>query len=54
MLYIIIWVVLSFIVGLYGRSRAGGFLGFFMASLLFSPIVALIFLILGRSEPSDN
>ena len=54
MLYILVWVILAIVVGLAGRHRAGGFLGFFVASLLFSPIVALVFLILGRSEAQDR
>lgn len=54
MVYIIVWVLMAIIVGLAGRARAGGFLGFFVASLLFSPIVALLFLILGRSDPTPR
>lgn len=43
-----VWVLLSLVVGFLGRKRAGGFLGFFAASLVFSPLVTLLFLILSR------
>lgn len=54
MIYILVWVLLAIVVGVAGRQRSGGFIGFFVASLLFSPIVALIFLILGKSEPQNS
>lgn len=43
-----IWVLLSLVVGFFGRKRAGGFLGFFVMSLVFSPLGTLLFLILSR------
>jgi hypothetical protein len=43
-----IWVLLSLGVGFLGRKRSGGFLGFFAASMVFSPLVSVLFLILSR------
>jgi len=54
MIYVAVWVILSLVVGYLGRHRSGGFVGFFAASLIFSPLVALLFLILGRSESADR
>ena len=47
MVYLIgIWVVLCIIVGVFGRNRKLGFLGFFLLSLLFSPVFVFLGLLL--------
>ena len=44
--FIIILLLLSLVVGFLGRHRRGGFLAFFVASLMFTPLVTVLFLIL--------
>jgi len=42
---IIVWIVISTIVGNFGASRSIGFTGAFFASLLLSPILAMLFIL---------
>ena len=37
-----VWAVLSLVAGWLGRNRQFGFWGFFLASLVFSPVVVLL------------
>ena len=41
----VLWVLLSWIVGMLGRERRFGFFGNFLVSLLFSPLVGVIVLL---------
>lgn len=47
-----LWIALSVIVGLLGRDRTLGFAGYFTFSLLFSPILMLLVLLLGSPRRS--
>lgn len=46
MLYLAIWFLLSVAVGYSGRHRAFGFWGFFLASMIFSPVLVILVLLL--------
>lgn len=46
MAFIIIWVAVSALMGWFGRKRLIGFWGFFIVSILLSPVVTGLFLIL--------
>jgi hypothetical protein len=41
-------LLLSLVVGFLGRKRRGGFFVFFGASMLFTPLVTVLFLILAH------
>jgi hypothetical protein len=47
MSFLIIWTLISAVIGFFGRERKGGFWGFFFFSLLLSPLVAGLALLLG-------
>lgn len=47
----IVWMVASFIVGLYSTRRALGFWGGFFFSVLLSPIIMILILILTQQLP---
>lgn len=44
------YIVLSIIAGIYGNERSLGFWGFFIASLIVSPVVTLFFLMLTKDK----
>jgi hypothetical protein len=46
----ILYVVLSLLVGVLGRKRAVGFSGFFVLSLLVSPLVMGLVLLVGSAR----
>lgn len=48
---LLIFVLLSIVVGWVGRDRQLGFLGTFVLSLILSPLIALTALLLGQSKP---
>jgi hypothetical protein len=48
---IIIYVVFCILVGLCGSQRRMGFLGTFIVSLLFTPVIVLIVLLLTGPSP---
>ena len=48
----IVYLVLCLLAGFIGRNRSIGFIGFFIASLLLTPIVIL--LVLTVSAPKEN
>lgn len=53
----LIWVGGSALVGLFGRKKAVGFLGFFVFSLVFSPVIGALSLLVagpGVSERQRN
>jgi len=47
---IILWIVLCFIVGIWGNSRKIGFWKSFILSLLLSPIIGFIFVALSERK----
>jgi hypothetical protein len=47
----LIYILASFIVALFGRRRRIGVLGFFILSLLLTPPLVLLILILTRPKP---
>jgi len=49
---LLVWVVLSVAVGFLGRDRTPGFWGFLVFSLVFSPLVGVLGLLIAGSRPS--
>jgi len=49
-IFLIIWVIPSILLGLAGRSRKIGFWGAFLLSLIFSPVIGLIGVILSQRK----
>lgn len=47
-------VILSFIIGFVGASRRCGFWGYFFASLLFTPLIGLILVLVSPNKNVDN
>jgi hypothetical protein len=54
MIYFLLWLLLSVFVGYLGRHRTAGFLGTFLASVLLSPLVVIVVLILSRPAPQAH
>lgn len=50
---ILLYVLLSIVVGIYGRKRAVGFAGAFILSLLLSPLVMGLVLMMGSSTQKE-
>jgi hypothetical protein len=48
MVLTLLWLLLSALVGYMGRHRAAGFMGTFIAALLFTPFVVVIVLIVSQ------
>jgi hypothetical protein len=46
--FLIAYIILALIVGLFGRDKAIGFWGFFLLSLLITPIVPAVFMLITR------
>jgi cell shape-determining protein MreC len=53
MILVILYFVLSLIIGLLGRGRKMGFWGYFFCSLFFSPFIALL-LVLASDKPKKD
>jgi hypothetical protein len=51
---IIAYIFVGLIVGLLGRSTAAGFGGTFLLSLIISPVLTLLFLMLMRPNKRDR
>lgn len=47
MLLLTIYLLLSLLVGFVARERAIGFIGFFVLSLLFTPVIMFLVYLLG-------
>jgi len=47
---IIVYLVLCFVVGLAGRRRHVGFIGYFLLSLVLTPILPLAFLVMTHKK----
>jgi hypothetical protein len=56
MLFALLWIAAALVVGLAGRDRAIGFWGWSIASLLLTPVIALVILALTapRIAPSPR
>lgn len=50
MLIMIAYLILAVAVGVYGSERTLGFWGFFVLSLLISPVIVFLFLVLTRTK----
>lgn len=48
MVVTLLWLLLSAFVGYLGRNRAAGFMGTFIAALLFTPLIVSIVLIVSQ------
>lgn len=47
------WLTLSILIGAFGRQRTMGFWGYFFASIVLTPIIGLLLvLVSGRKEES--
>lgn len=50
---IIGWIILAFLVGIIGKNRTSGFFYSFMCSLLFSPLVGIIWVALCKRKKTQ-
>jgi hypothetical protein len=50
MIFFIVWIALSLIVGAVGSGKKIGFAGAFFLSLILSPLIGLIFAVVSSSE----
>jgi len=50
MMTILLWIFFSFIVGIIGSDKTIGFLGGFLWSLILSPVIGLIIVIVSKSN----
>lgn len=48
------WIILSFIIGIVGSNRKIGFLGALFISLIFSPLIGLIFTLISKTEVEEK
>jgi len=51
---VILWVAASWLIGLLGKDRRLGFIGNFLISFLFSPIVGAIVLLASSDKPAPR
>jgi hypothetical protein len=49
-IYFIAYIILCLIVGVYGSKRDFGFYGFFIASIIFTPLIVLAVLLLSKPK----
>lgn len=52
--FIVAYVILALIVGLLGRDKQIGFWGFFMLSLLLTPLVTGFFMVINRNRRESS
>jgi hypothetical protein len=45
-MHVVIYLILCLIVGFVGRRRKIGFLGYFLLSLILTPLITLLFLVI--------
>lgn len=50
----LLWIALSAVVGMIGRDRKLGFLGFFLLSFAISPLLVFIVLMVTIPETSES
>lgn len=48
----LLWIALSWVIGMLGREKRFGFFGNFLVAFLFSPVVGAIVLLASDSRPS--
>ncbi|OQW94299.1 MAG: hypothetical protein BWK79_06540 [Beggiatoa sp. IS2] len=50
------WLILSLILGITGRNRKMGFWGYFFASIILTPVIGLLLVLVSdpRPEPSKS
>ena len=48
------WIILSFVVGFIGNDRKIGFGGAFFISLIFSPLIGLIFTLISKTNAEEK
>jgi len=55
-LFVLFWIGCAWLIGLLGRNKRYGFLGNFLVSLVFSPVVGVIVLLASddRKEKSPS
>ena len=53
MLVVIAWLVFSFLVAFFGGNRKIGFTGALILSLIFSPLIGLVFVLLSKDRQTD-
>lgn len=53
LLAIVLWVLASLLVAYLGRRRVGGFWGTLLFAIIFSPLVAVLALVLMRHPPTQ-
>ena len=54
MIIFILWIVFTIVVCLAGSSRNIGFWGAFIVSLLLSPVVGLLFVLLSKDKEDEQ
>ncbi len=54
MLYFIGYVLFSALVGLFGADRKWGFWGYFFSSLLFTPLLGVLFVFAADRRPEGD
>jgi len=54
MIMFILWIVFSIVIGLVGSNRKIGFAGGFFLSLLLSPVIGLIVVLMSKSKDDSN
>ena len=47
---ILLWILLSMVVGFLGRDREFGYWGFFLGSLILSPVLVLVVLFVTKDR----
>lgn len=51
---IVLWIALSWLIGMLGANKRFGFFGNFLVSLLFSPLVGVIVLLASDQRPTPR
>lgn len=51
---VVLYVLLAVLVGLCGRRRRMGFVGFFLLSLLITPVFGLLFVYVSQERPRTS
>lgn len=54
LVYLMIWVVMSVVVGIISTDKKMGFLGGFMLSIILSPLVGFIITLFSKSIEQEN
>jgi len=54
LLLILLWLLLSLIVAVFGVNRKFGFWGYFFASIIFTPIIGLLLVLVSDPKKSPE